>query len=379
MQAASREATAARDLARKLAAAAGDDPLARIRAVRDHVARIVRLAGPAFDNLPLSVLTPPDRVLAEGYGHSRDRATLFHAMLDAIGCAPELLLVASRGARNEGLNELWRATPQAGVFDAVLVRVRAAGRTIYVNDTDQYAEPGVTPYAGRPCLDAAGAFGSVPVDEAYRERFAVDYGLQVEADGTARIAVTARHFGTAQGAFRRQMERQTPEERRRYIQEAVASISQSAVLDGEYRVDSAAYPAVTEFAVRVPRFAVRDGRFLYFNLPAQMAVRLPALPNERANPYHSEESFEVVTKHEVQLPPGRILLAPATGEMVAPGRWGRLAMATERDEGGSRFRSTQTLTLAPELIESSKYAELQQAAARMRHPSLRSMLFELAP
>lgn len=375
-----RVAPRARAKARDLAAAAGTDEVARVRAIRDHVVRAVRLAGPSFDDLPLSVLSPPDRTLAEGYGHGRDRAVLLYAMLEEIGFQPAFLLAAARGARHEGLRSLWRDCPQLGVFDSVLVRVAAGGRTIYLNDTDQYAEPGVSYYDGRPALDRTGQIRSLAVDAPFRERVETDYTVQVQPDGTARIGVQVQFFGTRQAAFHRDLARQTPEERRRFAQETAAAISQAAQLEGELDVAADRYPGTLRYTVTVPRFAVRDGDFLYFNLPAQMAVRLPALPNQRVNPFYTEDEVTVVTRNTVHLPAGALRLAPEDTELVAPGGWGHLTQTVVRPgAAGEPLRVTQELQLAPALIQPASYDEVQQVSARMRHPSLRAVLLKLEP
>src|SRR5204863_7661149 len=48
--------------------------LEKLKAVRDFIAKSIRLAGPSFSELPLSELSSADTTLADGYGHSADRA-----------------------------------------------------------------------------------------------------------------------------------------------------------------------------------------------------------------------------------------------------------------------------------------------------------------
>ncbi|HOW99582.1 MAG TPA: DUF3857 domain-containing protein, partial [Deltaproteobacteria bacterium] len=64
----------------------------KIRAVRDFVDRNIRAVPTAFSELPASQATPADRVLADGYGHSADRAAVLYAMLTAAGFNPEFVL-----------------------------------------------------------------------------------------------------------------------------------------------------------------------------------------------------------------------------------------------------------------------------------------------
>ncbi|MCC7299938.1 MAG: DUF3857 domain-containing protein, partial [Verrucomicrobia bacterium] len=64
----------------------------KITVLRNFVDRTVRDAGPGFAALPLSAVTPADRVLSEGYGNTTDRAVLLYALLNASGLEPRFIL-----------------------------------------------------------------------------------------------------------------------------------------------------------------------------------------------------------------------------------------------------------------------------------------------
>ena len=68
---------------------------AGLQAIRDFVAKSIRLAGPIFSELPLSELSAADTTLSDGYGHMADRAILLHGMLSAAGYQPEFVLASS--------------------------------------------------------------------------------------------------------------------------------------------------------------------------------------------------------------------------------------------------------------------------------------------
>ncbi len=65
-----------------------------VKAIRDYIIKSIRLAGPAFADLPLSEFSAADTTLTDGYGHTADRAILFHAMLKAAGFQPEFVLAS---------------------------------------------------------------------------------------------------------------------------------------------------------------------------------------------------------------------------------------------------------------------------------------------
>jgi transglutaminase-like putative cysteine protease len=68
---------------------------AKILAIRDFVAKSIRSAGPSFDSLPLTAVSPADVTLKEGYGNSADRAILLATMLDAAGFSPQFVLAST--------------------------------------------------------------------------------------------------------------------------------------------------------------------------------------------------------------------------------------------------------------------------------------------
>ena len=66
----------------------------KVTAVRDHVARSIRAAGPGLSELPLENLSPADVTLRSGYGSSADRAILLGAMLKALDIDSEFVPVS---------------------------------------------------------------------------------------------------------------------------------------------------------------------------------------------------------------------------------------------------------------------------------------------
>ena len=141
-------------MARQLAGAA-KTRAAAVEAIRDYISKSIRVAGPAFHDLPLSELSAADTTLAEGYGHTADRAILFHAMLTAAGFRPEFVLASGLPPIADFTGVVKKKFPLPLYFQEPLVRIVLDGETIYLNDTDQYARLGTTPHDGRLGLPLA--------------------------------------------------------------------------------------------------------------------------------------------------------------------------------------------------------------------------------
>lgn len=368
---------AARQLAKELARKAGRSPLAKATAIRDAVARGVRLAGPQADDLPLPVLTPADQTLREGYGTSRDRALLLYVMLDEAGLSPEFVLVSSGCPTVPALRDQWMATPQGNTFDAVLVRAEVGGEPVYFNDTDQYARPGSTPHDGRSGLTRDGRLVTVEALPSCLNGLATRYRIALDARGDAVIGVTQAFEGMHYAGFHRQMAEQTPEERRRHAQEVVATVSQAATLEGDFVVKDDVYPGTLSFTARVPRYAVRDGTFLYCNLPEAPGVRLPGSAAERRNPLYDEQRGHVQVDYELALPPGVLAVTPAAFDAVAPERIVRAVSAPDSTAPAGAFRLTREFDARPALVPAHQYDELKAWNARVRHPAGRALLLQL--
>ncbi|AKJ64570.1 DUF3857 domain-containing protein [Kiritimatiella glycovorans] len=126
-----------------------DSPRAKIRAIRDFVARHIRAAGPPFTETPLEALSGADVTLESGYGHAADRAILLYAMLEAAGFAPDWVF-ASGLPRPDPLAAPMIDYPQRDAFDSPLIRVMLDDGPVYLNDADQYAPPTSTPRRAAP-------------------------------------------------------------------------------------------------------------------------------------------------------------------------------------------------------------------------------------
>jgi len=373
--------------AKALIQGASDDA-ARLTVIRNFVAKQIRFAGPGLDELPLSAVTPADRTLKESYGNSADRAVLLHAMLRAAGFRPAFVL-ASGVPLVANLTPPLDGAPSPSDFNSVLVRVRLDGKDVYLNDTDEYAPLGATAHDGCYGLGLdAGKLFTINARPTMRDRTDEDFDVKVQADGDAVIRKRTNYYGSDYAEARKRFAEMVPEERRRSFLEAVAQISQAATAEGELETAFDSYPGVEQFTVRVPRYAVRAGGYLYFTMPASLQDRFGFRSDTRDNPIFWPDPRRIAIRTTLTLPQefATLALQPAEVEWKAPQGAGVVrVLSYRRKEGtaaqaeagggnGACYVIEQTMNLVPAMIPPMDYDELLHIQSLLNHPSARTIV-----
>lgn len=359
--------------ARQLVAAA-TNRLDAVKIIRDFIVTTIRLAGPDFTELPLSELSSADTTLNDGYGHLADRAILFHAMLTAAGFKPEFVL-ASGLPPIASISGVVQKFPLPQNFQYPLVRIVVDGQTYYLNDTDQYAQLGTTPHAGRLAIALASrAMEEIKPAKNCDEKSETSYTITLAKDGQARIGVTRRYFGSGFNGKKRYFSELPPEERRRYYQEVVTSVAQGARPVGDLVTKFNCYPGIEQYTVTVDHYAVADGKYLYFDLPFTPSL-FPVGADTRVLPLFINDASQDRINTEITLPPEfqKLVIAPLGEKLHAAG--GGEARVTIASADG-KFRLTHDLETTPAIIAPADYSKLLKAESTLREKSSRAFLLE---
>jgi transglutaminase-like putative cysteine protease len=367
-----------------------------VKKIRDYVAVNIRAAGPGFNGLPFSQLTPADKTLADGYGNTADRAILLTAMLRSVGCNAEPVPFSVYDTCM-----LENNTEPGLYFDPVLVRVsvkpgffnwsrwfgksdfRSNGlgmdSSIYLNDTSQYAELGTWDHQWKRPL-----YGSVG-KELSNNYFICSYTIDLQKYGNAEITRKCDYYGTYFEQNNQMFVEMTPEKRSRYFQNAVARISQAAIPVGSLKTDFNKYPGIESFTVKVPQFAVREGKYLYFKLPGNILASLLRIGGkERKNPYYTGGSMSLAVKYDIILPKGskELQMCPAEKSYRLPGSQTMLQVKVGKRKNA---KGRQVVCLAfeiarsPQIVKPEYYAQLKKLNAEITNQAMRTLMIEMAP
>lgn len=345
--------------------------LEKITALRNFVDRTVREAGPGFSSLPLSAVTPADRVLSEGYGNTTDRAVLLYALLDAVKLKPRFIL-SSNLPQAEGLGNPALTTFQRSAFDTVLVAVNGDDKKpVYLGDSGQYAGSGTLAHAGQPAIDLQA--GQIVIPQTLLAD-SVETGFTMNLSETGDIELTRRTVlsGTEFEKFHKEFAQFTPEERRREHQKLLSQISQSAQAAGPLQT-SFTCPGGIVFPARLPAYAVRDGNYLYFTLPEGLGELLGLKTSRRENDFYIEKPLRKTFAYEIAIPAGwEPALIPESFRAELPANAGFVEVKTTAAPG--RLVITQQAQLNAALIPAEEYQRLMQLNDRLTRPAARTIL-----
>ncbi|MFP4105423.1 MAG: DUF3857 domain-containing protein [Phycisphaerae bacterium] len=347
----------------------------KVRLIRDFVATDIRAAGPDLTEMSLKNITPADKVLADGYGNTSDRAVLLHAMLKAIGLEPRYVLTGG-ASRVDSIQKTLLSVPDPDMFSKVLVQVNVDDQPVLLNDTSQYAVLGSVKHADR--LGWALPDGKpAPIRPADGKQTLEDisYSVEVLEDGSAEITRRRRLYGSLYESMKRTFREMTPELRRRHHQELVAEVSQSATPKGQLETNFSGYPALEEFTVTVDRFAIRDGKYLYFQLPESLENLFWLRSAERDSPLYLSSPERINLAVEVKYPEGYSpVVTPAAVSWEDLG--GRVHLDTTRMDKNGKLTVLASVRLDAAKVTPGQYKDLFELDRKLSHGSTRTILLE---
>ena len=347
-----------------------------VKAIRDFVAKSIRLAGPSFTELPLSELSAADTTLADGYGHSADRAILLHAMLTAAGFQPEFVLTSDLPPVGD-IQKVATSFPLPESFDSVLVKLSLDGVTYYLNDTDEYAHLGTTAHDDRlGIVLTSQASEVIQATKDGHDQTDTVYALTLDDTGKLQMDVTTRYYGGEYNSRNRYFSELRPEDRKRYYQELVSDIAQGAQPIGDLTTQFDTYPGTREFKIALDNYAVVDGKYFYFDLPFTPSLfELPGGDRRSLPILLSQEEKENI-RTEITLPQGfsGVVIAPKSENLDAPAGSGSVYVTSSTTDG--KYVMTDELQTSPAIISPQDFPAVLKIESTLEKKSGEVFLLE---
>ena len=273
-------------------------PAARLKALRDWMAKHVRVAGPSLYEVPLALqLTPPETVLRERYATRLDYVRTMCALARGAGLDADIVFASLDAADEERKRRRdMEEYPDIASFSHALCRVRVreggflwwGGRetTYYIGTESQYSPLGATRFAWSHALDPAdGTFFVVaPSDPTLDDADSVRATVYVRENGAVDIDYERAARGPEAGEFRAKYAEMLPEERQRHFQTLLGALSQAASATRELETDVEGYPAVLRYSAYVPGYATVEGDVVTLPVPAIGAATFPLTGAVRRTP-----------------------------------------------------------------------------------------------
>jgi len=301
-----REAAAriAREVRERRGGRNGRDERMLVRAVHDFVVTSTRYVGLEFGihgYKPYRV----DQVLSRRFGDCKDKASLAHALLEALGIDSRIVLLRMRR-----LGRIPERPASLAVFNHAILYV--PGLDLWLDGTAAYS--GSTELPG----DDQGAaalvvnpgepprFLYVPEGRAEDGRTESRFEVVLQPGGTAEVKGTSRIAGTKAPDYRRAY--QAEHDRGATLEQAFSRtfpglrVEQVQVSDLG-RIEE---PVVLRFALSVPRYAQPDGEGLRFTPFGQSAVYTETFAPLSSRRYDLVlgEPWEARFTYRYRLPPG---------------------------------------------------------------------------
>lgn len=183
----------------------------RIRALAEFTQREITYLAVILDKDYLAGYRPHEagEVLRNRYGDCKDKATLFAALMRAVGEAGHVVLVAAGNPRavypdwpSACFNHAIAGVPADAVVPVgwPVVEAGPLGRLVLFDPTDPNTPLGMLPagdQGGFGLVAAKGTTGlvSLPFDDAKATRHEMTIGAQFDADGTLQAEVTEEAWG----------------------------------------------------------------------------------------------------------------------------------------------------------------------------------------
>ena len=260
----------------------------KIAAIRNWMAKYVRVSGPSLYETPLSYqMTDIDTILKERYASRFDYIRTMCALMKGVGLDADIVFAANdfTDAERTRIRDVLEY-PNVGKYSIPVCRVRVKSgsflgmggtvREYFIGTENEYTPVTASSVGRSTCLDVD---SEIPV--GLKSRIAADedavssrYTIYVRENGAVDIDYEQETKGASVGAFRKLYSEMLPEDRSRHFQKMLGALAQAASATRELVTDIKA--AKLSFSAFIPDYATKAGDTMTVTLP-EIGFSLPSL------------------------------------------------------------------------------------------------------
>ena len=353
----------------------------KLIAVRDFVAKNIRLAGPAFIDLPFPNISNADITLKDGYGNSADRAILLYSMLKTAGFSPEFILVSEYPNIDLITTPLLK-TPQRSLFNYILVRVKTKEGYIYLNDTNQYSKLGATPsqYNLATLLEDSSTFIIEPLTNT-ETRFVNNYNIVINDDSSASYQLIFDMYGTTYADKNKFYSQIKPKRREQHYQKLIAGISQDAESVSKLETNFDTYPGTRKCTIKINDFCSIENNFNYFR--TLVNIKSPSFlgPDTRNYPYYLP--YPINHKYNINIKLlkeyEKALIIPVDATYYMPNNSGIISVKSKIEKnkkGETVYKENIKIDIKPSIYTPQQFQKIVKIYNAITSPSINTLLFK---
>ena len=260
----------------------------KIAAIRNWMAKYVRVSGPSLYETPLSYqMTDIDTILKERYASRFDYIRTMCALMKGAGLDADIVFAANdfTDAEETRINDILRY-PKIGKYSIPVCRVRVKSgsflgmggtvREYFIGTENEYTPVTASSVSKSTYLDID---SEIPVDQkAYiasdEDALLSRYTIYVRENGAVDIEYEQETKGASVGAFRKLYSEMLPEDRSRHFQKMLGALAQAATATRELVSDI--QNAELSFSAFIPDYATVAGDTMTITLP-EIGFSLPSL------------------------------------------------------------------------------------------------------
>ena len=263
-----------------------------LKAIRDWMAKHVRVVGPSLYELPLEKqLTDPATVVKERYATRLDYVRTLCALLKGAGLKAEVVFASDVRGDDERF---------PSDYDLALCRVDG----MFLGLENEYSPLGATKSDGCWYLDPVAEKESVveaakPELQPRRDNLRT---MTVRANGAVDYDYECLMYGEI-GSWRKHFAEMLPEMYSRTHQQYLGSVSQAASATSEFVTDTTGYPARMKFSCYIPDYAVVEGDTISLTVP-KLSFDSLMTGDLRRSPVGVDSAQDGVDRRRVVFPEG---------------------------------------------------------------------------